>query len=663
MLVVRSEGIVSEMDGLSLANAGGVSGTVLDDLSGTYKTFAEAVKEAISNAYDADAQMVRLEFGAEYQSLTIDDDGAGMNPKQFVREYIRVGRSPEAKVKSPSEKRERIGGKGIGSLAPARYCRQLNVKTWVSQPMYQEIELQVPSNGYLQLAGFFPLDIDATFPDLFYDMQIQVADDEGEFGAPTPAAIGGVYPLPPGCRCRVTYRFLAQHVYLDATIDFVHLRRLGEYISLDQVASLWDCKVRLREAEGDRLHGTLLTLEGLEDFVVHDLNAPGKTGARNIGSKGGIDRFLWTLARICPVPVRNVKNELERKLPGFAAQVLRKDPGMRVSVSHPRGRVDNLTREVYLPQQDYTAADEALTCNVDFAAPELGLEIRGYILGSSTMIYPAELRGISLRVKGVELGAPTLFGAEKLAAGPQHTALTGHLTGELHLKGVDVRRDILPGREGLYPESPVYRTIRRLLTGGEERLGGLLGEIVSVILLRSESHASAVGLVKKLELQRKALLDAAGSIATMAENDEEILERLMTPPENEPTMLLAHDVQVRPEGKLAAFTVDFSDVLTGKDMQIDYDNRRLILPKGASFREQTVDIAGVRFHVFFKQAAKERVFCEVDPDARQIFINWEHPVRGAMGDAAYIKHCLAAVVCGLPQAALNRYVQMIATRS
>lgn len=644
--------------------AGGVSGTVLDDLSGTYKTFAEAVKEAISNAYDADAQQVTLQFSDEYQSLLIDDDGAGMNPRQFVREYIRVGRSPDAKLLSPSATRERIGGKGIGSLAPARYCKKLRIETCSSLPLYHEVQLVVPASGRLKLSGFFPLHIDRTFPDLFTDLTVQVADEEGEFGPPTEQRVGTELPLTPGRACRVSYKFNAQRVYLRASIDFVGLRQLGESINLDQVAHLWECEVRLREPDYPKPHGTTLILEGLEEFVVSDLKFGGKSGAKNIGSKKGIEKFLWTLGRICPVPVRNVKNELERKLPAYAASLLRHNPGMSVFVSYPGGTLaESLMRDVYLPQKDFSPSDEALACQVDFRDPELGLEVKGYILGSPTMIYPAELRGISIRVKGVELGTPTLFGAEKLVAGPQHTALTGHLTGELHLTGVDVRRDILPGREGLYPESPVYKAIRRLLVGGDERLGGMMRDIVSVILIRSESHASAIGLVKKLELQRRALLDAASVIATMAMDDEFLVDRLMTPPLDEPVMLLAPDLEIRPEGRLAAFSVDFSDKLGGKDMEIDYDNRRLLLPKGASYLEQTVDIAGQLFQVRFKQGVKERVFCEVDPDSRHIFINWDHPVRGAMGDATYIKHCLAAVLCGLPQAALNRYVQLISTRS
>lgn len=644
------------------ALSSGVSGTVLDDLSGTYKTFVEAIKEMISNAYDADARGVYLTFREDLASLEIRDDGAGMNPKQFVREYIRVGRSTDAKQYSPSGARARIGGKGIGSLAPARYCEKLIVKTKSCVPLMESVSILVPEDGKVPLHHMFPyLIIDPTLLSLFTSISYVDNTNSAETVEVEPAL---VLDLPPGQECKVSYVFAAHEVWLEAEIGFVRLRRLGESINLDQVAELWDLKLVRCEPQEKSESGTTLIMEGLEEFVVSDLRAPGKPQARNISSKSGIDRFIWTLGRLCPVPVTNVRNELQEKLPENVVELLKSGDKLSVYVSLPGTfRSDRISRDVYLPHRPLRGVDAALCQEIHFTDHELGLTVRGYVIGSSTIIYPAELRGISIRVKGVELGAPMLFGAEGLVSGPQHTALTNYITGELHLDGVDVRRDILPGREGLYPESPVYKALRRILVGPDDRLGGVLRDLVDEILLRSEANASAQGLVKKLELQRRALLDAASAIATMAETDEYMLERLMSPSEDELQLLLYKDVEVRPEGRLQAFTIEYSDRLRGQQFEVDYEGRRLILPQTAPYLERTVDIAGERFTVILKQAAKERVFCEVDPYGRYIFINWDHPVRGAMGDAAFIKHCLAAVVCGLPQAALNRYVQLISTRS
>ena len=73
---------------------------------------------------------MNLEFSQDYSSLKITDNGIGMNPLEFIHQYIRIGKSNLKKAEhTPKFSRPRIGGKGIGFLAPARYCRALEIRT------------------------------------------------------------------------------------------------------------------------------------------------------------------------------------------------------------------------------------------------------------------------------------------------------------------------------------------------------------------------------------------------------------------------------------------------------------------------------------------------------------------------------------------------------
>ena len=110
-------------------SVGGVDPSILRELSGVYKPFIKAFKELVSNAYDADAADVSIEFADDFTSATIADDGNGMSPFEFRSDFTRIGGSSRkwSKGRTPKKKRSRIGNKGIGFLALARYCDRMVV--------------------------------------------------------------------------------------------------------------------------------------------------------------------------------------------------------------------------------------------------------------------------------------------------------------------------------------------------------------------------------------------------------------------------------------------------------------------------------------------------------------------------------------------------------
>jgi len=88
---------------------------------GTYTNFASALKEFVSNAYDADAARVHLSVDEDCNRITIHDDGHGMKLADFGDVYASIargGKQPRNVPKGKTSKgRFRIGRFGIGALA------------------------------------------------------------------------------------------------------------------------------------------------------------------------------------------------------------------------------------------------------------------------------------------------------------------------------------------------------------------------------------------------------------------------------------------------------------------------------------------------------------------------------------------------------------------
>src|SRR4030043_1085927 len=96
-----------------------ISLSVLNHLGrNLYRSFATVLGEAISNAWDANAENVRIYIDKEKNSFFIKDDGMGMTADDFQNKFLKIGysRRQGGQVRSASG-RPFIGRKGIGKLA------------------------------------------------------------------------------------------------------------------------------------------------------------------------------------------------------------------------------------------------------------------------------------------------------------------------------------------------------------------------------------------------------------------------------------------------------------------------------------------------------------------------------------------------------------------
>src|ERR1043165_8266145 len=98
---------------------------------GLYRTPAGAIKELISNSFDADARLVKLHTGfPTFETFSCQDNGTGMSQDEFQRLMNRgVGSSYKRTptVLKTDRGRPVIGRLGLGILSLAQICTRFDI--------------------------------------------------------------------------------------------------------------------------------------------------------------------------------------------------------------------------------------------------------------------------------------------------------------------------------------------------------------------------------------------------------------------------------------------------------------------------------------------------------------------------------------------------------
>jgi hypothetical protein len=115
---------------------------IADISSGVYRSPAAALKELVSNAYDADASKVIITTDVPaFRTLTIQDDGSGMTIEKFIEVVNHIGGSRKRMdgERTPIRGRKIIGRIGIGMLAVAQLANRFYVSSSVRGNPYRFI--------------------------------------------------------------------------------------------------------------------------------------------------------------------------------------------------------------------------------------------------------------------------------------------------------------------------------------------------------------------------------------------------------------------------------------------------------------------------------------------------------------------------------------------
>ena len=93
-----------------------------------------AILELVKNAYDADAETVKIRFGNLDQDrpvLVIEDDGNGMTEQQLREGWLVIGTSNKLlSGQSSRKKRVLTGEKGLGRLGLDRLCEKTVIQSF-----------------------------------------------------------------------------------------------------------------------------------------------------------------------------------------------------------------------------------------------------------------------------------------------------------------------------------------------------------------------------------------------------------------------------------------------------------------------------------------------------------------------------------------------------
>lgn len=108
----------------------GVSAQIIRKLSQQmYRSPANALKELISNAFDADADAVRIEATQRLDKITVIDSGKGMQADEFVSRMKSIAAEMKRKKEgqTTAKRRPMIGKLGVGLLAVGQICSKVSV--------------------------------------------------------------------------------------------------------------------------------------------------------------------------------------------------------------------------------------------------------------------------------------------------------------------------------------------------------------------------------------------------------------------------------------------------------------------------------------------------------------------------------------------------------
>ena len=108
-----------------------ISMSVLEDLGiNLYGNVPAVLAEVVANAWDADANLVEINYEAQTRQITIIDDGIGMTRKEMQDFYLTVGhkRRREGRTITPRG-RQPMGRKGIGKLSLFSIANKVIVET------------------------------------------------------------------------------------------------------------------------------------------------------------------------------------------------------------------------------------------------------------------------------------------------------------------------------------------------------------------------------------------------------------------------------------------------------------------------------------------------------------------------------------------------------
>lgn len=392
---------------------------IADVSTGIYRTAAAALKELVTNAYDADATHVQISTGVpHFESLVVRDDGTGMTIERFLEIMKHIGgswkRLGTENALSEKYKRPLIGRIGIGLLAVAQLGQRFYVSSKVAGSTTRFL-------AEVDLEAFHKNDA---------AMRTMVTDDEK-------VEIGQIR-------------------YIDGVEDHKAAHYTVITVPSPKKGLVTEMNSQIRKALDSP---ATFTLEHRAQSFT-DLVAAVQSNRRADVALDGYHLLLWELGLLSPVryldggPFDNSARQIE-------------DVG-KLSIAEPDNfsvSVDSMDirRPIRFPNPkalNYPGPDPVLyPLKLQRKVAGRPLRVEGYIYAQKPHLWPGELQGVQIRLRGVGIG-----GYDRTWMGyPFDEGLKFHqLTGELHvIDGLESALNI--DRASFRETDPHYLTIRAWL--------------------------------------------------------------------------------------------------------------------------------------------------------------------------------------------------------
>ena len=394
---------------------------------GTYTSFPQALKEFISNSYDADATRVDISIDDDANAIRIRDNGIGMTLEDFRNYFASIARSGKAAARSPRGRtalgRVKIGRFGIGALAVAGIA------------------------------------------DRFVVRSSRKNDREG----------------------------------FEASIDLSEVR--SHFQKGRDLSAHWKFEFRQWNDESPATHFTEIQIETLKGDIRSLLQRLGQRNRHEFYSStrelSGIDELIWQLGLICPVAYEKAypipESDISRRKDSVVierARTLLKGQFALFVNGVP------VKRDIQLPQYD-PARPRDPSKRALLHERGKGYEMRtfrakagspvfyeGYFVVQAQQLFPQEVRGLLIRMRGVAVGWHRTFNIATSALSTMLPALSGEVW-------VDGLEDALQfDRESFREDHPLYTWLR-------DELSKLITEENKPFRIRSAKRSATISKLRR----------------------------------------------------------------------------------------------------------------------------------------------------------------------
>ena len=382
-----------------------VSSKVLGHIStGIYRSPGGAIKELVSNAFDADATRVAITTNwPSFDIITCRDNGSGITQKKFEAIMTReIGDSTKrAKPDRNTDDmtslgRPIIGRLGIGMLGITQICHEFNV-------ISHHKDTQTAFSARVRLGDFLNEKASGISP----DRDPEESTDVGEF--------------------------------MVETIEY-EVDKSGTYVIASDMRSAFIRKFRETSGE-DPLPSKFSAFLG----KIHR--------ARSVKALSDYWQMIWELSVACPVPYTDAGTfdwdkievepelkkqliDLQKSLSTYQFEVVVDGLSLRKPNQYPLAYPQ-------LPEQDQTTG-KLFSVDQNVKVSGQIFKLSGYIyLQNSRAVEPMELRGLLVRIRNIAIGTydPTLFTYPKVPA-PRFNWLSGEIYVEGDLEfALNIDRD------------------------------------------------------------------------------------------------------------------------------------------------------------------------------------------------------------------------------